>query len=386
MKILSIEYHDKEYDWSYKPIELSSNLTLLVGISGAGKTQILKSIFNLKKIANGASLNGVQWNVTFQTRDQITYRWDGEFETEKFDQDLFQLESEDTPKGFNLLTENLYKDENHLIQRDGEKIIFKEKITPKLSPTQSIIHLLNQEEDIYMAKEELDRIYFSDPDRTSNGIYGLSLAIFKKYENYSLDQIQESDIPIPIKLSLIYRKFPDQFQIIKQKFIDIFTQIEDIKIEPIDTNNLTLPMSLSKILNESTVISIKEKGIISWIKQSRISAGMFKTLMYLSELFLLPKESLILIDEFENSLGVNCLDSLADTLLSEERDLQIIMTSHHPYIINNINPSHWKIITRKGGIVTVKNAQDWGIRPSRQKAFIDLINLLEEYPEGIDQA
>ena len=45
-----------------------------------------------------------------------------------------------------------------------------------------------------------------------------------------------------------------------------------------------------------------------------------------------------------------------------------------------------KIITRKGGIVTVKNAQDWGIRPSRQKAFIDLINLLEEYPEGIDQA
>lgn len=48
MKILSIEYHDKEYDWSYKPIELSSNLTLMVGISGAGKTQILKSIFNLK--------------------------------------------------------------------------------------------------------------------------------------------------------------------------------------------------------------------------------------------------------------------------------------------------------------------------------------------------
>ncbi|CAC5340013.1 MULTISPECIES: AAA family ATPase [Planktothrix] len=386
MKILSIEYHDKEYDWSYKPIELSSNLTLMVGISGAGKTQILKSIFNLKKIANGASLNGVKWNVTFQTRSQVIYRWDGEFETEKFDQDLFQLESEDTPKGFNLLTENLYKDENHLIQRDAEKIIFKHQTTPKLSPTQSIIHLLNQEEDIYMAKEELDRIYFSDPDRTSNGIYGLSLAIFKKCENYSLDQIQESDIPIPIKLSLIYRKFPDQFQIIKQKFIDIFTQIEDIKIEPIDTNNFSLPMSLSKILNESTVISLKEKGIISWIKQSRISAGMFKTLMCLSELFLLPKGSLILIDEFENSLGVNCLDSLADTLLSEERDLQIIMTSHHPYIINNINPSHWKIITRKGGIVTVKNAQDWGIRPSRQKAFIDLINLLEEYPEGIDQA
>ena len=59
MKIKEIEYHDQEYNWRFKPIKFLPKVTLLVGISGAGKTEILKSIFNLKKIANGASFNGV---------------------------------------------------------------------------------------------------------------------------------------------------------------------------------------------------------------------------------------------------------------------------------------------------------------------------------------
>lgn len=38
--------------------------------------------------------------------------------------------------------------------------------------------------------------------------------------------------------------------------------------------------------------------------------------------------------EFENGLGVNCIDVLAEILLSERKDLQFIITSHHPKIIN----------------------------------------------------
>jgi hypothetical protein len=35
-------------------------------------------------------------------------------------------------------------------------------------------------------------------------------------------------------------------------------------------------------------------------------------------------------------------------------------------------------VTRKGSLLTVKNAKDFHIPASRQKAFIDLINVLEE--------
>lgn len=98
--------------------------------------------------------------------------------------------------------------------------------------------------------------------------------------------------------------------------------------------------------------------------------------MYISELYLSPDDCVILIDEFENSLGINCLDNVTDLILSNRKS-QFIITSHHPYVINNISPAYWKIVTRKGSLVTVKDAKDFHIPDSRQKAFIDLINVLQ---------
>ncbi|MDV2999866.1 MAG: hypothetical protein N5P05_001472 [Chroococcopsis gigantea SAG 12.99] len=51
--------------------------------------------------------------------------------------------------------------------------------------------------------------------------------------------------------------------------------------------------------------------------------------MYISQLYLAPDNSIILIDEFENSLGVNCLDSVTELVLNNNK-LQFIITSHHP--------------------------------------------------------
>ena len=108
---------------------------------------------------------------------------------------------------------------------------------------------------------------------------------------------------------------------------------------------------------------------------------MLKTLMHISELYLSAEGTVILIDEFENSLGVNCIDILSD-LLFDNRKLQFIITSHHPYIINKIGMEYWKIVTRKGGVVTARDAKDYNLGKSRHQAFMQLINL-EAYKEGI---
>jgi hypothetical protein len=176
------------------------------------------------------------------------------------------------------------------------------------------------------------------------------------------------------------------FEKIKKKFLNIFPQVEDLKIEPLELSELgDMLVSLTRLdsLKNRAFIQIKEKNSNVWILEPNISSGMLKSLMYLATIELSPAGSVILIDEFENSLGVNCLDSLTEDLLVNYRDLQFIITSHHPYIINNISPAYWKIVTRKGGVIKVNNAVDFHISKTRQKAFIDLINVLEEFPQGI---
>lgn len=381
MKIHQLEYHNHEYQWQLEKVNFLPNINLLVGVSGVGKTEILKAIRSLKKIANGASLNGVEWKIQFSTTNNVQYHWEGRFEVHETSRILenelnnYQEISDSPQENFRIISEKLSINNSIIIERDQEKIIFKGEKTPKLSPFQSVVYILNQEDDILPVKEELEKIIFVDFEKIDK-IWKFPISIIKQYENSSLNQLKESDLPTQVKLFIVCKKFPDEFNKIKQIFQTIFPKVVDIKVELFKQDNLDkLPIGLSDILRDAITINFREKKVNHWIEN--ISSGMLKTLMYISALSLSKQGAVILIDEFENSLGVNCIDSVTDLIL-ENQDLQFFITSHHPYIINNINPGYWKIVTRTGGIVTVKNAEDFHISSSRQKAFIDLINVLED--------
>ena len=372
MKIKKVAFWDNELDWCFEPIYFS-DLALLVGVSGVGKTQVLQRIVSLQEIANGDSLNGFAWDITFLTLNNVEYRWQGEFETKKNPEII--TNKEDEINKFRIVREHLLKDEKVIIERTPNKILFQGKQTPKLSPFQSVVEILNQEEEISPVRQAFNKITYSDNSSSLNGIYGMPEIEMSKVlqENIELNSIQESKMSIYIKLFLIAHNNPDIFDKIKQKFIATFPQVEDVKIEAVryknDPSHPLFP------------IQIKEKGVKDWIFQFNISSGMRKTLIHISELYLSPEGTVILIDEFENSLGINCIDVVTD-LMVENRNIQFIVTSHHPYIINNIGMEHWKIVTRKGGVVTVIDAKDLNLGKSRHQAFTQLINL-EEYNEGI---
>lgn len=383
MRINQLTYYDRELEWRFEPIHFS-DLNLLVGASGVGKTQILKSIMNLRRIAKGSSFNGLNWDINF-TSNNYKYRWVGEFETKKIDTFIFDNKEDESSKKdkFKIIREFLYLDGEPIIERNDHEIIFKTNKLPKLSPFQSAVEILSQEEDISPVQDGFNKVVYSDQSRGNyisidEMIYSIigNRSSFQKYS--SLEKIQESNLPTPIKLALVYNHEPQIFQEIKDRFINIFSQVEDIKLEPDKPDN---DENLSIILAEHPVVKIKEKGVNNWISQNQISSGMFRTLMHISELYLSAEGTVILIDEFENSLGVNCIDILSD-LLVDNRKLQFIITSHHPYIINSIGMENWKIVTRKGGLVTAKNAKDFNIGKSRHQAFMQLINL-DAYKEGI---
>ncbi len=361
MKIRTLEYHDNRADWHLNPVDFSAdNLTLLVGVSGVGKTLILESIMNLKEIAEGESLNGVKWNVTFSAENGLTYCWEGEFETKK--------ERENETEQFKIIYEKLTYDQLLIVERKFSDIILKGKETPKLSPFQSVITILNLEEVIEPIYKAFKTVIYS-------GTYDPGFLISPTDSSFK-DMLITKDMlkmgsPLKFRLFFSYKNDPETFEKIKQHFIEIFPYAEDIKVEPDRKYNDAV----------SFWIQIKEKGIMNWIEEHRISSGMLRVLRHLMELYLLPEGSVILIDEFENSLGINCIDALTENL-SQDRDLQFIITSHHPYIINNIAMEHWKIVTRKGNTVTVRDASDFKLGKTKHSAFMELLQL-EEYSDGI---
>ncbi len=392
MRIKRLEYHDRARGWKLEPVEFS-NLNLLVGVSGAGKTQILNAILNLKKIANGDSLNGVEWDVKFLATDDQEYHWQGEFETKKIVSSIFA----DNKESFKIIREELFLNNEEIVNRSDNETKFKNSLTPKLSPFQSITKILSEEDVIAPVKFNFRKVIEGTPEffpsvtmLVNRTIYGNSVITKIKprklnsdkeipNSNDSLQAILDLVISARRKLVSMYNYFPDTFSAIKNYFIDIFPQIEDIEIQSfeIDENKKEVP--------ELARIQIKERGIKDWIDEENISEGMFKTLMYIAEFYLAPKGSVLLVDEFENSLGVNCIDAVTDILI-ERQDLQIILTSHHPYIINNIPMDCWKIVTRKGGVVTVKSAEDLNLGRSKHQAYLQLINKLERYNEELESA
>lgn len=113
MKIIRFSYYDKTRNWGFENLEFLK-LILLVGASGVRKTQILRALTNIKRIANGTSLNGIKWDMTFDTIDGKTYQWKGEFEEKIYTPIDDASETEEKP---HILWEQLISDRKEMKMR-----------------------------------------------------------------------------------------------------------------------------------------------------------------------------------------------------------------------------------------------------------------------------
>nr|VFJ86247.1 MAG: ATPase/GTPase, AAA15 family [Candidatus Kentron sp. LFY] len=391
MKIESLEYIDHASGWRLEKTDFD-RLTLLVGASGVGKSRILEAILHLKQIA-GASLpllssNGVGWNIRFSTSSGRLCEWEGRFE-------IGNLKTKGSPLGPSIIGDNfspsiefekLIIDGSLIVNHGQAQILFQ-----RLSCKKSAIELFKEQEIIKEVHNEFSKILFDDSgpkrrtlDFMKSGVNS-GISFDPEEELPTLDAIKNSGEQTESKLYRTYVNRLPVFEDIKGLFIEVFPYIQDLRVELSKTPSYlysNMSPEVESIDSYSLHAQIKETGVPDWIDEERISSGMLKTLLHIAELYLCPDHSLILIDEFENSLGVNCIDEMTSTMLAPERNLQFILTSHHPYIINNIGPEYWKIVTRKGSVVTTRDAAALGIGRSKHEAFIQLINR-EEYSEGV---
>lgn len=377
MKIKSINLKEHLTGWEIKSIEFDK-LSLLVGISGVGKTKILQSILNLRNIALGQTgVSGLEWELHFKI-DTDDFIWRGKFKNDvsSFNEVVSNLYSNPNEMYGNkpiFESESLLKNNILIFDRKEERALFNGKEVPKVSSSNSLLNIFSSEEIISEVVNAFRYIYLIDSRVESSFLIPLSMSSSNDSNYQSIEDVRKLNTPVLNKLYLVSKYFKNEFEKIKEEFIETFEQVEDIRFFHV----------FNKAFKEEFItLQLKEKNS-NWINQESISLGMLKSLIYIAEMSLLPDGTVILIDEFENSLGVNCIDSIADYIIFGNRDLQFIITSHHPYIINSISLNNWLIIRRKGNSVFGQRTSELNIGNSRHEAFKQLINS-REYIKGIE--
>lgn len=385
VRLIRFEFSEGDSGWALPGMDFDPGLNLLVGVSGVGKTRILKSLFEVVRAARSRAteLWGASWSLLFQIGDGKTYKWSASLEAQpdgsagvgqEMEPGADVRRARPQPK---FLSESLACVGGEvLVERESENIRLRGKETPKLSPDESVLFLLREEDAIRDVSRSFDRVVFTDHSSSMNRLLAVSSSTVERFKgevgDHSVESLRNTQASTTEKMVLLQESHADEFQSLVGRFIEVFPSIEKVAYE----------QERDFRLRPTWVLKIKERGVRNWIPRNRISSGMYTTWMHLGRLAVWPDGTVYLIDEFETSLGVNCIDFITEDVVNESRRMQFVITSHHPYIINNIDPKYWKLVSRTGSVVGVMDAMVGSSDKSSHDEFIKLINS-DKYRNGI---
>lgn len=356
--------------WSFRESSFDK-INLLVGASGAGKTRFLSTLFNFSMfVVKGEPAKPGYFKISV-VADGFEYEW--EFEAKKPEGDIHVVVTRESLTRRKL---NGKGAKEHLIKRTPEEFIFNDKILPKLQKNIASITLLKEEDTIlplYESFSKIQRRSFHDKglmDAISvQMLQNDFLEIFKSHS--TLENLWVQEHTVSSKLYLLKEFFPKIFKESINVFKTIFPTMEEF-----DVKLAKNPPLISQSGGIVPVFSIKEKGVSKWIPLNDLASGMQKVLLIITDILTLPPVAIYIIDEYENSLGVNAIDFLPQFLIEHGGENQFFITTHHPYLINNMPLSTWRVFHRKGSQVSIRCGKELGknYEKSKQKAFIQLIN------------
>jgi AAA domain, putative AbiEii toxin, Type IV TA system len=383
MKIKSLLYGDTRGEgWSLDTLPLKDRLNLFVGASGSGKTRVLNMLFNIGRFAaqDGDAFANGQWTLHFE-HVGIDYTW-------KYDGDRVGDERE--PQ---VLSEDLWRGtpthvEESLFVRNEQVFQAGEMRVPKLDKGRTAIHLLREEGPIKPVHEAfsaiLRRSFWGDSLQRSVVLQPVSSRLVKKLEKPAaqVTDISRGGLNLHLTLYFLQEYFPQAYGLVLEQFTRVFPFVSDIRIRPVTEAFVGADVDVT---GDILVATIKERGIAAPVPLNEISSGMLKVLLIITDVVTGPPYLLYMIDEYENSLGVNAINFLPSFLADCGGDRQFIVTTHHPLLINAIPVSDWFIFHRKGLHIRVMHGSEIVERygRSKQQRFIQLIND-PLYAEGVE--
>lgn len=225
----------------------------------------------------------------------------------------------------------------------------------KIEPKELILNKLQAYDELFYLDiiKKLNNInFYMENHFDSKAFYFKTPIIRKGFDDITIDFEN-----LPRVIYQLNKKEPEKFELLKNIYINLFPNIEDIIIKQYEINlndDENLPSDLPFIISKSVyVLFVKDKNLITPIDFSMMSDGAKRVFMVLTKIILadIQNISLIAIEEPENSVHPSLLQSYIQIISQISNNCKIIITSHSPYIISYLEPSWIYIgINKKTGI------------------------------------
>ena len=367
MQLISYSYKDEADDgWSFSPVTFK-RVNLFVGATGSGKSRMINSLCNIADLVNGIRPMGVGfWDIKFRVA-QVTYRW--QFDVKKVGSDV-ELEMDRLTRVDDEGTEH------ELYRRDSEGFVFNGVKLPKLPKSSCGIYLLKDEETVAPVFGAFGQIkrrsFFANDLQQACSIGNLPNELLTQAKTKKASNIAEViwALPLGVRIFLLKEYDSGKYRDLIEQYKAVFPTVENIDF----TNGADLIGQ--PVQGKVPVLTVKERLVGHPVMLHHLSSGMQKVLFILSDVIMLTPESVYIIDEYENSLGVNAVNFLPGLLNDYGSESQFIVTSHHPYLINKMPVSSWQVFYRSGSKVLVESGEHLKEKygASKQEAFIQLLN------------
>lgn len=371
MRFLTYSYKDlasPHHGWEFSPMSLK-RVNLFVGVTGSGKSRFINSLCNVTDFVytNSTFRSGI-WDITFKVSEQ-KYHW------------IF--ESRDTaekgePEVVRDCLSQVHENgsETVIYDRSKDSFQFQGQKLPKLPKNSTGIYLLKEEESIAPIHREFGKIprrsFFAHDLMQACSISNFpnELMLAAQKNKSKATEILPWNLPLNIRLYTLRDVDIDKFKNVVDQFKAVFPTVEGIDFT--DGSKLFGAPPQGKV----PVLTVKEHEVDHPVMLHDLSTGMQKVLLIITDVIMMPPETVYIIDEYENSLGVNAINFLPGLINDFGEESQFIVTSHHPYLINRMPIETWQVFHRMGSQVNITNGDVLKKRygASKQEAFIQLMN------------
>lgn len=350
-------------------------INLLVGDSGSGKTRLINTLTHLFQLASSEKIKFAgKWDIVFSLKNK-KYQW------------KIELNQKSNNKEAQVINEELLLIESDsksiILKRENDRFLFKDKEYPVLPLVFTSFSLLQNDAEIFEIikgfRSIISRKFFSNelernftPNILQNEI--LNDLIQKK----DLLESNQDFLGYNNRIFLLYTNYQDKYNALIEFYKSVYPFIIEFRFKDkqIGKEGNDHVKNDNKDTFIAKILQFKEKNIGRWIDVTDIASGMQKVFLLALDIFMSPDEQVLIIDEFENSLGINSINSIPELLKSLDFNLQYIISSHHPYMINTIPIDNWLVFHRNGLNVTIKSGQEFKLKYSKsmQQQFVQLIN------------